>query len=154
MQKDGIKALRAARYEKKVQTGMFDDMEQEEGWGYLMAKILQLPRSEKFLQMMEARKRLIHRKLKAKLRRQMAEAARAKRMSKSVKSSTGIATGEDGAKTQGQQSARSNVSQRPSNDNASKNLKDSQNKQKSQQQSSSQPPQLSKIQQNVLILKE
>lgn len=98
MQKDGIKALRAAKYEKKLQTGMFDDMDQEEGWGYLMAKILHLPRSEKFIQMMEARKRLIHRKLKAKLRRKMAEAARAKRMSKSVKSGSGLQTAEEGNK--------------------------------------------------------
>lgn len=119
MQEGGLQALKAAKYEKKFQSGMFDNMEQQEGWAYLMAKMFQLPRSEKYQRVVEAQRRLISRQMKAKLRRQMLEASRAKRVSKSLK----------GPQSQGMQDSKavlqpsagkSQTSNKQSNENAAK----------------------------------
>ena len=55
MRDAGKAALNDTKYIKRYQMGMFDDMDQEEGWGYLMNKIFEIPRNEKFVQMLTAR---------------------------------------------------------------------------------------------------
>lgn len=97
---------------------MFDNMEQQEGWGYLMAKLFQLPRSEKFRQMVEARRRLIDRKMQAQLRRQLQEASRMKRMSRSLKGPTSQSM--NGSKIVLQPSGASPTANRQGNENAAK----------------------------------
>lgn len=49
MRDSGRAALLDTKYVKKYQMGMFDDMDQDEGWCYLMTRIFEIPRNEKFV---------------------------------------------------------------------------------------------------------
>lgn len=50
-----MQALRDAKYEKNPQYGMFDEEDFLGGWGFLTNKIFQLPRSQKFTNLLEVR---------------------------------------------------------------------------------------------------
>ena len=61
-----MQALKETKYRKEFQYGMFDEEDQFGGWGFVTNKIFQLPRSEKYNQVLEARARLIKMLLKKK----------------------------------------------------------------------------------------
>ena len=65
-----MRALFNVKYEgQRGQTGMFDEMDhQDHGWQFLMSKLFELPRNEKFVRVLEARQALIKKALERRLR--------------------------------------------------------------------------------------
>ena len=82
-----MRALFDVKYEgQRGQTGMFDEMDhQGHGWQFLMSKLFELPRNEKFVRVLEARQALIKKALARRIRQEARAKLKLRKLSRNLK---------------------------------------------------------------------